>query len=72
MTYTELMAKQTVALTVLQCGVESALFVDIATPEQKLAWIAKDLKDFKEKMEKMEAEFRANDEVGDPFANTEA
>ncbi len=68
MTFTDYISKTDVAKTVFQCGVTSALSVDIATSEQKLAWIAEDLKKLIAELEQIGKTFDEQDEVGDPFA----
>ena len=44
MTYEKYIAKCEVAKTAFQCNVTAILSVDTGTPEQKLGWIAEDLK----------------------------
>ena len=68
MTYQDYIIKCEVAKTVFQCGVTSALSVEIATPEQRLAWIAEDLKKLETELEQIGKTFDEQDEVGDPFA----
>jgi hypothetical protein len=68
MTYQDYIIKCEVAKTVFQCGVSSALQVENATPEQRLAWIADDLKKLKTELEQIGKTFDEQDEVGDPFA----
>ena len=70
MTYQDYVIKCEVAKTVFQCGVKSALSVENATPEQRLAWIAEDLKKLDDELEKINKEFDEQDEVGDPFADS--
>ena len=67
MTYQDYIIKCEVAKTVFQCGVTSALSVEIATPEQRLAWIAEDLKKLQAELEAIGKAFDEQDEVGDPF-----
>ena len=67
MTYQDYVIKCEVAKTVFQCGVTSALSVEIATPEQRLAWIAEDLKKLETELELIGKTFDEQDEVGDPF-----
>jgi hypothetical protein len=40
---------------------------EIATPEQRLAWIAEDLKKLNTELEAIDKAFDEQDEVGDPF-----
>ena len=68
MTYQDYIIKCEVAKTVFQCGVKSALSVENATPEQRLAWIAEDLKKLQEELEQIGKAFDEQDVVGDPFA----
>jgi len=68
MTYTDYIIKCEVAKTAFKCGVSSALSVEIATPEQRLAWIAEDLKKLNAELELIDKAFDEQDEVGDPFA----
>lgn len=68
MTYSQYIAKCEVAKTVFQCGVTAALSVEIATPEQRLAWIAEDLKKLETELEEIGKTFDEQDEIGDPFA----
>jgi hypothetical protein len=70
MTYQDYVIKCEVAKTVFQCGVKSALSVEIATPEQRLAWIAEDLKKLETELELIGKTFDEQDEVGDPFADS--
>ena len=67
MTYQDYVIKCEVAKTVFQCGVTSALQVENATPEQRLAWIAEDLKKLETELEQIAKTFDEQDEVGDPF-----
>ena len=67
MTYQDYIIKCEVAKTVFKCGVTSALSVEIATPEQRLAWIAEDLKKLETELEAIDKAFDEQDEVGDPF-----
>ena len=71
MTYQDYIIKCEVAKTVFKCGVTSALSVEIATPEQRLAWIAEDLKKLETELEVIGKTFDEQDEVGDPFAGLE-
>ena len=68
MTYQDYVIKCEVAKTVFKCGVTSALSVENATPEQRLAWIAEDLKKLETELEQIGKTFDEQDEVGDPFA----
>lgn len=68
MTYQDYVIKCEVAKTVFKCGVTSALQVENATPEQRLAWIAEDLKKLETELEQIGKTFDEQDEVGDPFA----
>ena len=67
MTYSEYIAKCEVAKTAFKCNVTAALMTDIATPEQRLAWIAEDLKKLNTELEAIDKAFDEQDEVGDPF-----
>ena len=67
MTYQDYVIKCEVAKTVFKCGVTSALSVENATPEQRLAWIAEDLKKLETELEQIGKTFDEQDEVGDPF-----
>ena len=68
MTYQDYVIKCEVAKTVFKCGVTSALSVENATPEQRLAWIAEDLKKLETELEQIGKTFDEQDEIGDPFA----
>ena len=68
MTYQDYVIKCEVAKTVFKCGVTSALQVENATPEQRLAWIAEDLKKLETELEQIGKTFDEQDEIGDPFA----
>ena len=68
MTYTDYIVKCEVAKTAFKCGVSAALSVEIATPEQRLAWIAEDLKKLDAELAVIDKAFDEQDEVGDPFA----
>ena len=67
MKYQDYVIKCEVAKTVFKCGVTSALQVENATPEQRLAWIAEDLKKLEIELELIGKTFDEQDEVGDPF-----
>ena len=67
MTYQDYIIKCEVAKTAFKCGVTAALQVEIATPEQRLAWIAEDLKKLETELEAIDKAFDEQDEVGDPF-----
>ena len=68
MTYQDYIIKSEVAKTVFQYGVTSALQVENVTPEQRLAWIAEDLKKLETELEQIGKTFDEQDEIGDPFA----
>ena len=68
MTYQDYVIKCEVAKTVFKCGVTSALSVENATPEQRLAWIAEDLKKLETELEQIGKTFDEQDEIGDPFS----
>lgn len=68
MTFQEYVIKTDCAKTAFKCGVTASLSVEIATPEQKLIWIAKDLKKLETELEAIDKAFDEQDEVGDPFA----
>ena len=68
MTYQDYIIKCEVAKTVFKCGVTSALSVENVTPEQRLAWIAEDLKKLETELEQIRKTFGEQDVVGDPFA----
>ena len=70
MTYQDYIIKCEVAKTVFQCGVTSALSVEIARPDLRLAWIAEDLKKLQAELEQIGKTFDEQDVVGDPFADT--
>jgi len=69
MTYQDYIIKCEVAKTAFQCNVSSSLSVPIATPEQRLAWIAEDLKKLEKELEAFGKAFDEQDEVGDPFVD---
>lgn len=68
MTFQEYVIKTDCAKTAFKCGVTASLSVEIATPEQKLIWIAEDLKKLETELEAIDKAFDEQDEVGDPFA----
>jgi len=68
MTYQDYIIKCEVAKTAFKCGVTAALSVENATPEQKLAWIAEDLKKLETELEVIGKAFDTQDEIRDPFA----
>lgn len=70
MTYQDYVIKCEVAKTAFKCGVSSALQVENATPEQRLAWIAEDLRKLEAELEIIDKAFDEQDEVGDPFADS--
>ena len=67
MTYEQYIAKCEVAKTAFQCNVTAILSVDTGTPEQKLGWIAEDLKKLQAELEAIGKAYDERDEVGDPF-----
>jgi hypothetical protein len=67
MTYHEYIIKCEVAKTAFQCNVTANLSVEIATPEQRLEWIAEDLAKLNVELELIGKAFDEQDEVGDPF-----
>jgi hypothetical protein len=67
MTYHEYIIKCEVAKTAFQCNVSANLSVEIATPEQRLEWIAEDLAKLNVELELIGKAFDEQDEVGDPF-----
>ncbi len=69
MTYQDYIIKCEVAKTAFKCGVSAALQVENATPEQRLAWIAEDLKKLEAELAVIDKTFDEQDEVGDPFAS---
>ena len=68
MTYHEYIIRCEVAKTAFQSNVTANLSVEIATPEQRLAWIAEDLAKLNAELEVIGKTFDEQDEVGDPFA----
>jgi hypothetical protein len=70
MTYQDYVTKCEVAKTVFQCGVTAALIVENATPEQRVAWIAEDLKKLEADLAQIDKAFDEQDEVGDPFVDS--
>lgn len=68
MTFQEYVIKTDCAKTAFKCGVTASLSVEIATPEQKMIWIAEDLKKLETELEAIDKAFDEQDEVGDPFA----
>jgi hypothetical protein len=71
MTYHEYIIKCEVAKTAFQCNVSANLSVEVATPEQRLTWIAEDLAKLNVELEVIGKAFDTQDEVGDPFVNLE-
>jgi hypothetical protein len=71
MTYHEYIIKCEVAKTAFQCNVSANLSVEVATPEQRLTWIAEDLAKLNVELEALGKAFDEQDEVGDPFAGNE-
>jgi hypothetical protein len=71
MTYHEYIIKCEVAKTAFQCNVSANLSVEIATPEQRLEWIAEDLAKLNVELELIGKAFDEQDEVGDPFVEEE-
>lgn len=68
MTYQDYIIKCEVAKTAFKCHVSASLSVEIATPEQRLAWIAEDLAKLDAELEAIGKAFDEQDEIGDPFA----
>jgi hypothetical protein len=71
MTYHEYIIKCEVAKTAFQCNVSANLSVEVATPEQRLTWIAEDLAKLNVELEAMGKAFDTQDDIGDPFAGNE-
>ena len=71
MTYTGKVIKREVTLTMFKFSVTSALEVENATPEQRIAWITEELAILEEKLNTITKDYHTNDEVGDPFAGIE-
>ena len=72
MTYTGKVIKREVTLTMFMFGVSSALEVENATPEQRIAWITEELAMLEEKLNTITKDYNATDTVGDPFVGIEA
>jgi hypothetical protein len=70
MTYPEYLVGCAIRNAEFQFGVTSAFKVKIATPEQQLAWIAKDLAKLVAELAMLEKQFNEQDKVGDPFADS--
>jgi hypothetical protein len=68
MTYQDYIIKCEVAKTAFKCQVSASISVEIATPEQRLAWIAEDLAKLDAELEAIGKAFDEQDEIGDPFA----
>jgi hypothetical protein len=68
MTYQDYIIKCEVAKTAFKCQVSASLSVEIATPEQRLAWITEDLAKLDAELEAIGKAFDEQDEIGDPFA----
>ncbi len=69
MTYQDYIIKCEVAKTAFQCRVSASLSAPIETPEERLAWIAEDLKKLEKELEAFGKAFDEQDEVGDPFVD---
>ena len=72
MTYTGKVIKREVTLTMFKFSVSSALEVENATPEQRIAWIKEELAILEEKLNTITKDYHATDNVGDPFVGIEA
>ena len=72
MTYTQKVIKREVTLTMFKFSVTSALEVENATPEQRIAWITEELAILEEKLNTITKDYHTNDEIGDPFVGIEA
>jgi hypothetical protein len=68
MTYQDYIIKCECAKTAFKCQVSASLSVEIATPEQRLAWITEDLAKLDAELEAIGKAFDEQDEIGDPFA----
>jgi hypothetical protein len=68
MTFQEYVIKTDCAKTAFKCGVTASLSVEIATPEQKVKWIAEELAKLEADLEAIDKAFDEQDKVGDPFA----
>jgi len=68
MTYQDYIIKCEVAKTAFKCKVSSALIVENVTPEQRIAWITKDLADLDAELDMIGKAFDEQDDVKDPFA----
>ncbi len=71
MTYTQKVIKREVTLSMFKFSVTSALEVQNATPEQRIAWITEELAKLEERLNTITKDYHTNDEVGDPFAGIE-
>ena len=71
MTYEQKVIKREVTLTMFKFSVSSALEVENATPEQRIAWIKEDLAKLEEKLNIITKDYHAKDTVGDPFVGIE-
>ena len=72
MTYTQKVIKREVTLTMFKFSVTSALEVENATPEQRIAWITEELAKLEAKLNIITKDYHTNDEIGDPFVGIEA
>ena len=72
MTFQEYVIKTDCAKTAFKNGVTTAFIVEVATPEQRLTWIAEDLAKLQTELEAIDKAFDEQDEVGDPFVGLEA
>ena len=72
MTYTGKVIKREVTLTMFKFSVTSALEVENATPEQRIAWITEELAKLEAKLNIITKDYHTNDEIGDPFVGIEA
>ncbi len=72
MTYTGKVIKREVTLTMFKFSVTSALEVQNATPEQRIAWITEELAKLEAKLNIITKDYHTNDEIGDPFVGIEA
>jgi uncharacterized coiled-coil protein SlyX len=70
MDYTTYQMRQNNIRLIFQCGVFAALSVDIASDARKVEWIQEEMKKLDEELDKLEAEYNAQENT-DPFAEIE-
>jgi hypothetical protein len=74
MDFTSYLGQKDNAKTIFVCGIQSALFGDIASDVQRLQWIREELKKLEAELDKIEIAYDMAceaEDIKDPFVNLE-